>query len=270
MSLLLCSFSLVSCLAFGGEKSAIDLAQIRTADVAQILAAKQKEHGDLIQKKGNLLDLYAKNLEELSQCTGNGDSLLNGVFGSLLHEHEQFSAARKSFEERQHGLFGNHEIIPLLNAQAALIKQGIKYSQDNPLAQLKLKIAADCLSRLMVREFHSHTIDWKRELPIYEKTEEEKQKDLYGLQNTKNHISKERMVGKAFTGWMFSIFSPLAVVGTYAAIKKSSVTAGIIAAVTAVWSGYNGGWYLYLRSLPKPSNEDAYRRLAANLKPELE
>lgn len=250
---------LPSFLAFSAEGPAID--------VAKLLEQKQEEHRDFIRKKGNLFDLYEKNLQTLSQCTGTGDSLLNGVLGQLQHEQEQLAKEIATFEQRQYGLYSTHEIIPLLTAQAVLIKDGLQFSKSNPEVELKIKIAADCLSRLMVQEFHSHTLDWTQDPLVREKNAKEKQDQSADLDSSKNHIVKERNCAKALVGWIGVISSPYAAFFACLAIKKPSVITGGIAAIVAGWTGYHGYHYYRLKSLPYPSNDDVYKHWAITLKP---
>lgn len=260
VNLLSYGFLLPTLLVFSAEVSHID--------VAKILAQKQKEHGDLIDNGGKLLDLYKDNLEKLSQCTGQGDSLLNQVFGNLQHVHEQFATALNEYQERHDGKYTAYEIMPLLESQAALIKEGLKSSKDNLLLQLQFKITADCLSRWMVREFHAFDLNWKVEPLMHAKNVEERKKDAEMIKSIKTGISKGRMVYKAFHGWMFSLFSPIAALGIFAAVKKPSIITGGLAAALTAWSGYNGYAYIHLKNLPAPSDDDAYKRWAINLKPQ--
>lgn len=254
--LLSCSLLLSSFLLFAAEVPHID--------VEKLLVQKQEEHRAVIFKNGNLLDVYEKNLEELSKCTGKGDSEFNEFFGAIQHAHEQLAAARKDFNDT------SNEVVLLLNADASLIKRGLLISKMDPEIELKVKTTADCLSRLVMRNFPAQIINWSDTYPMRARNEKELSEHRGDVAYTKQSILKGRNLDKAVHGWWSIYTGALASLCAYFAIKKPSFLTRVLTAGLALYAGYNGATYLYLKNLPAPSNIDAYKRMAGWLKPKFE
>lgn len=263
MSLLTCLFLLNSFLMFGAEAPAPHI------DVAKLLAQKQEEHRDVIWKGEDIIGLYGKRLEALAQSNGDGDSTLNYLFGKFQYAGEQLKACMQVYGNRKNKIELNQDntLIRALQANASLIKGGLDLAKTKPEIELKIKVAADCLSRIVTRHFPTYNLDWTQEPPMREKTQSEKDRHTGSLIYTKTHIRKGRMVARAYHGWMSALFGPLAALSAYVAVKKPNYLTGGLAAALTAWAGYNGYQYNRVINLPAPTDDDAYKIWAFNMKP---
>lgn len=221
----------------------------------------QDLHKKLVAQEKPLIDFYEHHLAQLAECEGHGNSELNKFLGNIGFHKELL---KKTMNQA-----GRAQVIEVLEEQITHLKHGLRISKPHPEIELKVKEAADCLSRLIVRHFPEHILDWTHEIPFHKKDEQEQAAHNWCMENAKNIILKSRMIERARTGWMTAVCCPCSAVLAYMAVKNRSYTIGAMAAVLTGWSGYNGYHYIRIKNLPAPTNDDVYKIWAQNIDPKL-
>lgn len=250
----------LSCLIMVTSLVAFSAEVVPALDVAKLLATTQEYHKDLITKDKPLIDVYENYLDGIAALNGNGEYSLNQLFGKYAFEKRRLNWVMKNFQSH---------LTPaeVLNDQANLFKEALALSKDNPEIKLKIKVAADCLFRIVKQHYPSTTLDFTAEPPFREKNEKEKQSNKWNLSSSKQSILKSRMVYRAYTGWMTAVCTPFAACFDYLAINHPSIFTRSLAITATLWTGYNGWAYNRIKNLPYPSDEKVYKMWATNLNP---
>lgn len=189
---------------------------------------------------------------------------------NVTSDFEEFVQKLENHNATHHKLENDEAFIKILQKQAQALRTGIiALKSVAPQVELRFRTAADCLSRVVAREFPSHTLNWLEELPLREKNKKEKEEHEAGIAYTKNAILKSRTVSCAYHGWRSALVCPFAAYFTYIAARNKSYFAGSLAAALTAWSGYDGYAYYRLKNLPAPSEAEVLKIWAHNIEPKL-